>query len=143
MLRTVCSLALIVAGVSALSHQGKLVSSVGNELVFGDPTIALVRLTYDFEFAYSLILAYDNIYEDENGVPSLIDNYLQVELWQEANVGFNVNLFGFYHFAFSLNIKPFHLVPLWISLYQTHAGRWAQTMDLNIFMETGYEVSLL
>ena len=49
-------MALIVAGVSALSHQGKLVSSVGNEHVFGDPTIALVRLTYDFEFAYSLIL---------------------------------------------------------------------------------------
>ena len=56
MLKAVSSLALIVAGVAALSHQGKLVSSVGNEQVFGDPTIALVRLTYDFEFAYSLIL---------------------------------------------------------------------------------------
>ena len=135
-------MALIFAGVSALNHQGKLVSSVGNEQVFGDPTIALVRLTYDFEFAYSLILTQDNIYEDENGVPSLIDNYLQAELWQEANAGISVNLFGFYHFAVNLNVKPFHLVPLWISLYTTHPFRWAQTGILNVFMETGYEVSL-
>ena len=76
-------------------------------------------------------------------MPSLIDNYVQVELWQEANAGVSVNLFGFYHFAVNLNLKPFHLVPLWISLYSSHPVRWVQAGKLDVFMEAGYEVSLV
>ena len=39
-----------------------------------------------------------------------------------------------------MNIVPFHIVPLWFSLYNTHPYRVAKGDDLNIFTQIGYEL---
>ncbi len=86
---------IFIAIASSMSRDGKFVSFVGDQHVYGDPSQYLIKVFYDFDFGYTLTFTQDHIYEDANGVPTLINNLAQLELWQEANIGFSVNLYGF------------------------------------------------
>ena len=70
-----------------------------------------------------------------------MDNWLQFLLWSDSNIGLNINLMGLHIAAFNVNIEPFMIVPLWLSIYNTHPYRLLNGADLNIFTEAGYGVT--
>jgi hypothetical protein len=70
-----------------------------------------------------------------------VDNWLQFLLWSDSNIGLNINLMGLHIAVFNVNFEPFKIVPLWLSIYNTHPYRLLNGADLNIFTQMGYGVT--
>jgi hypothetical protein len=110
--------AVLAAVASAATHKNKLVSWENSDVLFADADPATkFSLSYsaDFDFGYAVT----NDQEPAAG-DMIVDNWIQFELWSEANIGFNLNLFGFHVCQVNVAIEPFKIVPLWFSLYNTH-----------------------
>ena len=138
--------AALAALASAASHKGKFVS-VSNEIPIykdADPAQKLyLSVSYDFDFGYGFETAQEDAADDGVNGPLIVDNWVQFELWSDANIGFTLNLLGLHIADINVNIVPFKIIPLWFSIYNTHPYRVANSADLNLFTEIGYELHAL
>jgi hypothetical protein len=138
--------AALAALASAASHKGKFVS-VSNEIpIFADPAQKFyLSVSYDFDFGYGFETDQENVADDGVNGPLIVDNWVQFELWSDANIGFTLNLLGLHIADINVNIVPFKIIPLWFSIYNTHPYRVANDADLNLnlFTEIGYELHAL
>ena len=136
--------AALAALASAASHKGKFVS-VSKEipiLADADPAQAFyISVHYDFDFGYAVQTSQDNVADDGITGPLLVDNWIQFKLWSDSNIGLNINLMGLQIASINLNIVPFEIIPIWLSIYNTHPYRYLNGDDLNIFTEMGYGVA--
>jgi len=134
--------AVLAAVASAASHKSSLVRWENENVLLSDASPATkyeLKINYDFDFGYGFAVDQEPTGDDIDG-PLVIDNWAQFELWSDANFGFTLNLFGIHLCQFNLNLQPFHIVPLWFSIYHTHPVRALQGSDLNLFTEMGYEL---
>ena len=138
--------AALAALASAASHKGKFVS-VSNEIpILEDDTPAQIyylSVSYDFDFGYGFETAQEDAADDGVNGPLIVDNWVQFELWSDANIGFTLNLLGLHIADINVNIVPFKIIPLWFSIYNTHPYRVATDGELNLFTEIGYELHAL
>jgi hypothetical protein len=135
--------AALAALASAASHKGRFVS-VSEEIPIlfdAEPAKAFyVSAHYDFDFGYAIEADQWNAAEDVNG-PLIVDNWIQFSLWSDANIGLNINLIGLQIASINLNIVPFNIIPVWLSLYNTHPYRFLfGEDDLTVFTEAGWGV---
>jgi hypothetical protein len=71
----------------------------------------------------------------------MVDNFIQVYLASQANVWVEINILGAHFHGFNINVTPFKIIPLWLSLYHTHLYRLMKEGDrLYILTEIGYEI---
>jgi hypothetical protein len=138
--------AALAALASAASHKGKFVS-VSNEIPIlkdADPAQKFyLSVSYDFDFGYGFETAQEDAADDGVNGPLIVDNWVQFELWSDANIGFTLNLLGLHIADINVNIVPFKIIPLWFSIYNTHPYRVATDGELNLFTEIGYELHAL
>ena len=138
--------AALAALASAASHKGKFVS-VSNEIpILKDTTPAKIyylSVSYDFDFGYGFETAQEDAADDGVNGPLIVDNWVQFELWSDANIGFTLNLLGLHIADINVNIVPFKIIPLWFSIYNTHPYRVATDEKFNLFTEIGYELHAL
>ena len=80
-MRLLTLLAMVAGASSAMTHKGSFVRQIGDNYVYGDPSQYLVKISYDFDFGYSLVLDYEFLHEDSSGTPTLINSFTQMELW--------------------------------------------------------------
>lgn len=97
----------------------------------------MFSLSYNADFDFGYGVATD---QEPAAGDTIVDNWVQFELWSDANIGVTLNLLGYHFCQFNVNIKPFHIVPIWFSLYNTHPYRLAQGDDLKLFTQIGYEL---
>jgi len=135
--------AVLAAVASAASHRNSLVRWENENVLFSDASPATkfeFKINYDADFGYGFAVDQEPAGEDTEG-PLVIDNWIQFELWSEANFGFTLNLFGIHLCQVNIAMEPFHIVPLWFSIYHTHPVRAINGAPLNLFTEMGYELS--
>ena len=135
--------AALAALASAASHKGKFVSVSNEVAILKDATPAqkfYLSVSYDFDFGYGFETDQENVADDGVNGPLIVDNWVQFELWSDANIGFTLNLLGFHIADINVNIVPFKIIPLWFSIYNTHPYRVANGDELNLFTQIGYEL---
>jgi hypothetical protein len=136
--------AALAALASAASHKGKFVS-VSNEVAIlkdDDPALKYyLSVSYDFDFGYGFETAQEDAADDGVNGPLIVDNWVQFELWSDANIGFTLNLLGLHIADINVNIVPFKIIPLWFSIYNTHPYRLLNGDALNVFTEAGWGVA--
>lgn len=133
---------LMAAAASALTVKDTIVSAAAHNLNYAFLNNAVsVNFGYNFDFWYALVTDQKFVEEDEFG-PRIVDNFIQVELDTEANLMFDLNLMGYHLCSYKLNVVPFKVVPLWLSLYHTHPARVAHDGILDVFTEAGYELHI-
>ena len=137
--------AVLAAVASAKTvRKSSLVQWSNENIIFNDANPATkfeFKINYDFDFGYAIAMDQTPAAEDELG-PAIIDNWIQFELWSDANIGFTLNLLGLHICQVNLNIEPFHIVPLWFSIYNTHPVRVLNADPLNLFTEMGYSLAV-
>jgi hypothetical protein len=136
--------AVLAAVASAASHRSSLVRWENENVLFRDASPATkfeFKINYDFDFGYGVAADQEPAAEDFEG-PLIIDNWVQFELWSDANFGFTLNLFGIHLCQVNVNLQPFHIVPWWFSIYHTHPARLAMGGPLHLFTEMGYELEV-
>jgi hypothetical protein len=135
--------AALAAVASAASHRNSLVRWENENVLFSDASPATMlefKINYDFDFGYGVAVDQEPAGEDQDG-PLIIDNWVQFELWSDANFGFTFNLFGIHLAQVNVNLQPFHIVPWWFSIYHTHPVRVAAGDPMHLFTEMGYELA--
>jgi hypothetical protein len=135
--------AALAALASAASHKGTFVSVSKEIPVHADADPAqkyYLSVSYDFDFGYAFATDQEPAADDGVNGPLIIDNWVKFELWSDANIGFTLNLFGLHIADINVNIVPFKIIPLWLSIYNTHPYRVLNGDDLNIFTQLGYEL---
>lgn len=135
--------AALAALASAASHKGTFVS-VSKEipvLFDADPAQKYyLSVSYDFDFGYGFETDQEPVADDGVNGPLIVDNWVQFELWSDANIGFTLNLLGFHIADINVNIVPFKIIPLWFSIYNTHPYRVLNGDELTLFTQIGYEL---
>lgn len=105
------------------------------------PTKYSLIANADFDFGYGFASDQVPSTPDANGDNIFTDNWVQAELWSEANIGFTLNILGYSICTVNVAITPFHIVPLWLSLYHTHPYRYLVDGESPIVsIQTGYEI---
>lgn len=136
--------AVLAAVASAATTHKRSLVQWSNENILSDATPATkyeLKLSYDFDFGYAVAMDQEPAAEDQIG-PAIIDNWIQLELWSDANIGVTLNLLGLQIIQVNLNVEPFHIVPVWWSIYNTHPMRLLNGDPMNLFTQMGYELSL-
>ena len=136
----------LLAGVACAvtTEKGTLVQWDNANIIFSDADPATkheLKIGYKFDFGYAVRMDQEPAAEDQIG-PAITDNWIQFELWSEANFNVSLNLLGLHICEFNLAIEPFKIVPLWFSIYNTHPVRVLNADPLNLFTQIGYELAL-
>ncbi len=93
------------------------------------------------DFGYGLSMDQEAASPDVNGDNVVTDNWIQAELWSKAYVGFTLNVLGYSIANINIKFVPFHIVPLWLSLYHTHPYRFlVDGEDPVVTFQAGYEL---
>ena len=143
-MRKILFAAIAAAVASAAGIKQKLVSYSNDMVIFEDANPATkfsLMMHTDFDFGYGLQSDQEPAGKDIAGENVLIDNWIQAELWSDANVGFTLNLFGYSISTVNVEFTPIQIIPLWLSLYHSHPYRVLVKGEAPIVnFEAGYEL---
>jgi len=97
-MRKILLAAVIAAVASAANLKNRLVKW-SDSLTFGDATPATIwqlDINYDFDVAYAIETDVEGANEDATtGLNTIVDNWVQLALNSEGNLGFVFNILGY------------------------------------------------
>ena len=102
-----------------------------------DANVGFAKAYYDVNFGYGLE---GNIEQGET--EGIMDAWIQGSLWSNVDLYFNINLLNTEILNVKINTIPFHIIPLWCSLYYTHPAALFQGIvdEFAAAIDFGYEL---